>query len=90
MKVEVKYSLYFFVGGMTMEQLFTPAFFTQGGISAIILFAAVKAITKLYTDMRDDSKSREEKLMQHLDKVTDTLENINQRLCNVEECVRRD
>jgi hypothetical protein len=73
-----------------MEQFFTPQFFGQAGISGLILLVAVKAIVKLYNDMREDSKAREEKLMQHLDKVTDTLENINQRLCNVEECVRKD
>ena len=73
-----------------MEQFLTPQFFGQAGISGLILFVAIKAIAKLYNDMREDSKAREEKLMIHLDKVTDTLENINQRLCNVEKCVSRD
>ena len=75
---------------LSMEQLFTPQFFGQAGLAGVILFVATKAITKLYNDMREDSKSREEKLMIHLDKVTDTLENINQRLCNVERCVDKD
>jgi hypothetical protein len=73
-----------------MEQLFTPQFFGQAGISGLILLVAIKAIAKLYNDMREDSKTREEKLMVHLDKVTDTLENINQRLCNVERCVVKE
>jgi hypothetical protein len=74
---------------LSMEQLFTPQFFGQAGISGLILLVAIKAIAKLYNDMRQDSKDREEKLMIHLDKVTDTLENINQRLCNVEKCVTK-
>lgn len=73
-----------------MEQLFTPQFFAQTGISGIILFMAVKAVTKLYNDMREDSKAREEKLMIHLDKVTDTLDGIHNRLCKVEEYVKKD
>lgn len=40
--------------------------------------------------MKLDSKEREEKLMQHLEKVVDTLENINDRLCTVEKCVVKD
>lgn len=66
----------------------------QAGISAIFIFVAYK----LYNDMRQDSlrredqiridsKEREEKLMQHLDKVSDTLENINNRLVKVEQNV---
>jgi hypothetical protein len=40
--------------------------------------------------MRLDSKEREEKLMQHLEKVVDTLDNINDRLCTVEKCVVKE
>lgn len=70
----------------------------QFGISAIFIFVAYK----LYNDMRQDSvrreeqlrldsKEREEKLMAHLDKVADTLENINERLVKVEQnvCVKK-
>ncbi len=48
----------------------------QLGLSAI--FAG--AVYKLYNDMREDSKQREEKLMAHLDKVAETLEKIDHRL----------
>jgi len=69
----------------------------QLGIAAIFAGWAYK----LYNDMREDSKRREEqirldskelqeRLLAHLDKVTDTLENINQRLCTVERCVVKE
>lgn len=75
---------------MDLSSIFTPQFFAQGGTTAVVLYVAFKAISKLYADMREDSKSREDKLMQHLDKVSSTLENINQRLCVVENCVKKD
>lgn len=50
----------------------------------------IAATWKLYTDMRDDSRKREDKLMIHLDKVSTTLENINERLCAVEICVTKE
>lgn len=56
----------------------------QLGLSAI--FAG--AVYKLYNDMRADSKTREEKLMAHLEKVADTLEKIDERLCKLEESQR--
>jgi hypothetical protein len=70
-----------------MQQLLT-----QGGISAVIAFIAYKAITKLYSDMREDSRSREKALMEHLDKVTDTLDRIDGSLNSMNtrlECVER-
>ena len=57
---------------------------TQGSISAVIAGFAYKAVTRLYSDMREDSTKREEKLMAHLDKVSDTLEKIDERLCDLE------
>ena len=75
---------------MDLSAIFTPQFFAQGGTTAVVLYIAFKAITKLYNDMREDSKSREDKLMTHLDKVSITLENINQRLCAVEICVKKE
>jgi hypothetical protein len=75
---------------MDLSAIFTPSFFAQGGTTAVVLYVAFKAITKLYNDMREDSKSREDKLMAHLEKVSGTLENINQRLCVVENCVKKD
>jgi hypothetical protein len=63
-----------------MENIFTPQFFTQGGIAAIVFFFAYKAIIHLYTDMRKDSANREELLMKHLDKVSCTLERIDKRM----------
>jgi len=60
--------------------------FTQFGIAGIFIAAS----WKLYSDMRLDSTARETKLMEHLDKVTDTLEGIHNRLCKVEEYVKKD
>jgi hypothetical protein len=54
--------------------------FQQYGIAAIFIAAS----WKFYSDMRNDSIKREEKLMQHLDKVSDTLEKIDARLCALE------
>lgn len=56
------------------------ALLPQLGLSAI--FAG--AVFKLYTDMREDSKHREEKLIAHLEKVADTLEKIDERLSKLE------
>lgn len=53
----------------------------QLGLSAIFAFA----VYKLYNDMREDSKQREEKLMAHLEKVADTLEKIDERLSKLED-----
>lgn len=69
----------------------------QLGISAIFVAASYK----LYNDSRQDSlrreeqiridsKERETKLLEHLDKVADTLNNINERLVVVEKCVSRE
>lgn len=69
-------------------------FIPQLGIGGIFAFVAYK----LYNDMRQDSlrreeqirsdsKDREQKLLEHLDKVADTLENINSRLTIVENNV---
>jgi hypothetical protein len=60
--------------------------FSQYGIAAIFIAAS----WKLYNDMRADSSKREERLLAHLDKVSDTLDNINKRLCVVEECIKTD
>lgn len=46
--------------------------------------AREKAITKLYEDHKKDSIKREEKLMNHLEKTTDTLEQIQHNLSNLE------
>lgn len=67
-----------------------------GGIFALVAY-------KLYSDMRQDSlrreeqirvdsKEREDKLMEHLDKVADTLDNINERLVKVEQniCIKKE
>lgn len=56
-------------------------FIPQLGLSAV--FAV--AVFKLYNDMREDSKQREEKLMTHLEKVADTLEKIDERLSKLEQ-----
>ena len=58
--------------------------FAQFGGLGVFLFLSVKAVMKLYADMRDDSSRREEKLMDHLDRVADTLDRIDDRLENME------
>ena len=69
--------------------------FAQFGVAGIFLFLTVKAIIKLYNDAREDSKQREEamrkdgkereeKLMEHLDRVADTLDRVDDRLENME------
>ena len=69
----------------------------QLGISAIFVYTSYKLYNDAREDskrreeqMRQDSKEREDKLMIHLDKVVDTLDNINDRLCTVERCVVKD
>lgn len=60
------------------------AILPQLGLSVIFAYAAYI----LYRDMREDSRAREDKLLAHLDKVADTLENINARLRTVEDYVK--
>ena len=65
---------------------------TQGGISGAVLYIAYKAVTKLYEDMRLDSAGREKALMEHLNKVTDTLDRIDESLNSMNsrlECVEK-
>lgn len=73
---------------------------SQYGLSAIFIYWS----WKLYTDMRSDSLLREQKLMESLEKITNTQEGINssmksieanmkgihERLCEVESCIRKD
>jgi len=80
-----------------VEAIFTPSFLTQAGAMGVFLYLTVKAIIKLYDDMRKDSKEREEKLMKYLDKksetdkkVAETLESVNNRLCKIEHVIRED
>lgn len=67
--------------------------FAQFGIAGIFLFFSVKAVVKLYGDMRLDSVKREEHLMAYLDKksetdkqVCHTLDRIDRRITNLECC----
>lgn len=76
----------------------------QSGITGAIAYAGYKAVTKLYLDMREQHKEqlmesikREDKLMDYLDKknetdakIANTLDNINDRLCEVEACVKKE
>ena len=86
-----------------METIFTPQFLTQTGAMGVFLYLTVKALLKLYTDMRKDSERREaesrvreEKLMKYLDKksetdkkVAETLESMHNRICEI-ECIVRE
>ena len=57
----------------------------QFGLSAIFIYAAFR----LYKDQREDSTRREQALMAHLDKVSDTLNKIDERLITLESCAKR-
>ena len=64
----------------------------QGGITLVVVVILIKAVGKLYADMREDSKERENRLMEHLErqgdineKVSATLDRIDDRLCSLEE-----
>jgi hypothetical protein len=68
-----------------MESINFTQLFSTGGIGLVIAGIAYKAICQLYRDMREDSTKREERLMTHLDKVANTLERMDTRLCSLEE-----
>jgi membrane protein implicated in regulation of membrane protease activity len=68
-------ALYLF-GGLYMEL----SGLQQYGLAAVFIVAA----WRFYTDMRNDSTKREDKLMEHLGKVSDTLEKIDARLYSLE------
>jgi predicted nuclease with TOPRIM domain len=82
-----------------MEQELLKLVSGTGALGALIFFSikyGIKALEKLYTDMQEQHKlqlneaiKREDKLMNHLDKVVVTLDNINDRLCEVEKCVKK-
>jgi Mg2+ and Co2+ transporter CorA len=57
----------------------------QGGVSLAVGVIAIKMVTKMYNDIREDGKEREEKLMIHLEKVAETLEKIDDRLSKLEQ-----
>lgn len=62
--------------------------FGQGGIALVVGVVAMKMVTKLYNDIREDGKAREEKLMSHLDKVAETLQKIDERLSILEKNIK--
>lgn len=80
-----------------MEGINFSELFTTGGISLTIAGIAYKAIGKLYSDMREDSTKREDKLMSHLEKQSETtskiavtLEKMDGRICTLEEYCREN
>lgn len=69
------------------------ALFKDFGITGIVLYAAYLVVNKLYTDMRADSGLREQKLMDYMDKqsdtmrdISDTLKTMDNRICSLEKC----
>lgn len=79
-----------------LNEIFTPQFLTQTGVTGGILLLTIKALSKVYNDMRDDSKTREDRLMQYLDRkaevdkqVATTLKHIDERLVALENCFRK-
>lgn len=75
----------------------------QLGATGVTIYISYLVIKKLYEDMRADSTSREqksdereEKLMNYLNsksasdaKIVDTLEKLDTRMCNLEECLKK-
>ena len=79
-----------------LDKILTPEFLTQFGAIGIILYVCIKALAKVYTDMREDSGKREERIMSYLDKKTEldkqvatTLKNIDNRLVALEGCFKK-
>ena len=82
-----------------MEQELIKLISGTGALGALIFLSikyGIKALEKLYTDMQEQHKlqlneaiKREEKLMNHLEKVVQNLYNINDRLSEVEKCVKK-
>jgi hypothetical protein len=65
----------------------------QSGIAGVVALVAWKAIAQLYNNMRDDhqkqllvSQAREDRLMNHLQKSNETLDNISKTMDNI--CIR--
>jgi hypothetical protein len=65
--------------------------FTEFGVAGIFIAACYK----LYTDMRTDGTTRENKLMEHMDKqsetmseISGTLKSMDGRICSLEEYCR--
>lgn len=75
-----------------------------GVAAALGIKYGISAIERLYNDMQTqhkeqllESTKREDKLMDYLDKknetdsrIAATLDNINDRLCVVENCIKKD
>lgn len=78
-----------------LNNVLTPEFLTQFGAVGIILIVCIKALSKVYNDMREDSAKREERIMSYLDKkaevdkqVATTLKHIDDRLVALESCFK--
>lgn len=64
---------------------------SQLGATGIVVYIAYRIISQLYSDMRIDSTKREERLMSHMDKQADTMQEISGtlktmdgRICSLE------
>ena len=69
------------------------ALLKEFGVTGIILYAAYLVVSKLYSDMRNDSGLREQKLMEYMEKqsdtmrdISDTLKTMDNRICSLEKC----
>lgn len=85
---------------MGWANIMTPEFIASTGVTGVLLIISLIAIVKIYKDMREDinkreknSKDREDKLMEYLDKksetdkhVAKTLSKIDKRLQALENC----
>ena len=61
---------------------------SQFGIAGITMYIAYKMITKLYEDMRSDSATREEKLMEHMEKQGETMTGIKTTMSEISGAMR--
>lgn len=77
-----------------MEALLNSEIFLQLGITGVVLLITIKALAKVYSDMRADATKREERLMDYLDKkiindreVADTLKELTHKLSELNVCI---
>lgn len=76
-----------------LNEIITPQFIASTGVTGIILLLCIKALQQVYKDMRADAAKREERLMQYLDKksetdkiVAETLKSLERGLVDLKKC----
>ena len=76
-----------------LNDIITPQFIASTGVTGTILLLCIKALQKVYNDMRADAKAREERLMAYLDQkaetdrvVSETLKSLETGLIDLKGC----